>query len=87
MRHWTCEWREPAQQLWHAESRFEVERDGQVLATEYQSRSPEGRWYTQAQAVQLFREVGFSEVQLLHEFTHEPARIDDRLFTAVGIKP
>ncbi len=84
--HWTREWREPEHQLWHAESRFEVERDGNVLATEYQSRSAEGRWYTQDQVVQLFREVGVSDVLLLHEFTHEPARSDDRLFTAVGVK-
>ena len=87
VRHWTREWREPEQQLWHTESRFEVERDGHVLATETQLRSPEGRWYTQAQVTALFHDVGFTNVQLFHEFTHEPARPADRLFTALGVKP
>lgn len=87
VRHVAREWREPRQQLWHAESRFEVERDGKLLATEYQRRAPEGRWYTQAQVRDLFHAAGLANVQLLHAFTHEPARDDDRLFTAIGVKP
>jgi SAM-dependent methyltransferase len=87
VRSWTREWREPERQLWHTEQRFEVELNGTVIQTEHQRRSPEGRWYTQAQAVQLFHDAGFTDIQLFHGFTHEPAGDDDRLFCALGVKP
>jgi ubiquinone/menaquinone biosynthesis C-methylase UbiE len=87
VRSWTREWHEPAQQLWHAEQRFEVELGGKVIQAEQQRRSPEGRWYTQAQAVQLFRDAGLADIQLYHEFTRDPAQQGDRLFCALGVKP
>jgi SAM-dependent methyltransferase len=80
------EWHEPEKQLWHTEQRFEVEQSGVVVQEEFYRRSPEGRSYTQAQATQLFTEVGFTNVCALHEFTHEPARSDDRLFCILGEK-
>jgi SAM-dependent methyltransferase len=80
VRSWTREWREPEHQLWHAEQRFEVELDGEVLESEHHRRSPEGRWYTQPQAIELLTAAGFVEVELFHGFTHEPVRPDDRLF-------
>lgn len=88
VRSWTHEWHEPAKQLWHAEQRFEVERDGKVVAREQHRRSPQGRWYTQEQVIRCFREAGFGDVQLLHEFDFDqPARPEDRLFSALGVKP
>ena len=87
VRSWTREWREPEHQLWHSEQRFEVELDGKMIQADHQRRSPEGRWYTQAQAIQLFRDAGFANIQLFHEFTHEPARDSDKLFCALGVKP
>lgn len=87
VRHWGHEWREPEKQLWHTESRFEVELDGKVVATENQRRSPEGRWYTQVQAARIFVEVGFTDIQLFHGFKHEPATKEDRLFCVLGVKP
>jgi hypothetical protein len=86
VRSWTRERHEPDKQLWHAEQRFEVEVNGQVIAREFHHRSPQGRWYTQAEAQQLFRDAGFREVQLFHEFTDDPARPDDRLFSVLGVK-
>jgi len=83
----TREWREPEQQLWHSEQRFEVELDGKMIQADHQRRSPEGRWYTQAQAIQLYDDAGLTGIQLFHGFTHEPARDDDRLFCALGVKP
>ena len=80
IRSFTREWHEPEKRLWHAEQRFEVELGGSVVATERHVRSPEGRSYTQAQAVALFAEVGFTEIRALHEFTHDPALPEDRLF-------
>ena len=87
VRSWVREWREPERQWWHTEQRFEVELGGKILQSDHQRRSPEGRWYTQSQAVNLFEEVGFKHIQLFHEFSHEPAQETDRLFCVLGVKP
>jgi ubiquinone/menaquinone biosynthesis C-methylase UbiE len=87
VRSWTRVWHEPERQWWHTEQRFEVELNGHVIQTEHLRRSPGGRWYTQAQAIQLLRDAGFTSIQLFHGFSHEPARADDRLFCALGMKP
>jgi SAM-dependent methyltransferase len=87
VRSWTREWHEPQEQLWHNEQRFEVELDGVVVEREHHRRSPEGRWYTQDQAAALLRSAGLEEVKLLSGFTTEPARPDDRLFCAIGVRP
>lgn len=87
VRSWTREWREPEHQFWHTEQRFEVELNGKIVQTDHQRRSPEGRWYAQAQAIQLFRDAGFINIQVFHEFTHEPAHENDNLFCVVGVKP
>jgi SAM-dependent methyltransferase len=86
VRHWSREMRDPEQQFWHAESRFEVEQDGRIVAAEEQRRSPEGRWYTQEQATALYREAGFAHIELYDGFTFTPAHAGSRLFTAAGIK-
>ena len=64
VRAWTREWREPAGQVWHTEQRFEVEINGTVVQTEHHRRSPEGRWYTQAQASELFRAAGCRDIRV-----------------------
>jgi ubiquinone/menaquinone biosynthesis C-methylase UbiE len=86
VRHWTRERRDPALRQWHTDSRFEVELDGRVVATESHRRSPEGRWYTQSEARSLFLDAGLTAVQLLRGFEAAPASADDRLFTVVGVK-
>ena len=89
VRSWTHEWHDPLpQQTWHAEQRFEVvAADGKVLAQDQYRRSPEGWWYTQAQAEALYRDAGFTPVELYRGFDRTPATIDDRLFTVLGVKP
>jgi SAM-dependent methyltransferase len=87
VRSWTREWREPETRRWHAEQRFEVERDGEVVATEEHRRSPEGRWYAQAQAIELLEGAGLVDVELFSGFSHEPAGVDERLFWALGVRP
>ena len=86
VRSWTREVAEPVKQLWHGSQRFEIELDGKVIGTEEHHSSPGGRWYTQAQTVELFREAGFDNIQLFHEFTKNPAGPDDRLFCVLGGK-
>jgi ubiquinone/menaquinone biosynthesis C-methylase UbiE len=87
VRSWCREWCAPDQQLWHTEQRFEIEFNGEIIQTDHQYRSPEGRWYSQTQARDLLRDAGFTDIQLFHEYTHEPALETDILFCAVGIKP
>jgi hypothetical protein len=58
-----------------------------VIQTEHLRRSPELRWYTQVQAIDLYHRAGLTNVQVFHEFTHEPAGADDRLFCVLGVKP
>jgi hypothetical protein len=87
VRSWEREWREPARQCWHTEQRFEVELNGRVVETSHHQRSPEGRWYSQEQARELYRAAGLRDVRLHHDFTHEPARPDSKLFCALGVKP
>lgn len=84
VRSWKREWREPERKWWHTEQRFEVSLDEVVVAEEHQVRSPEGRWYSQDEARELFAKAGFEDVRLLHEFTREPIRAEDRLFVVFG---
>ncbi len=86
VRSWVHEWHELDRQLWYTEQRFEVELNGHVIAREEQRRLPEGRWYSQAQAAQLFAEAGLTDVQLFHGFENKPASPEDTLFCALGVK-
>jgi len=87
IRSWVREWREPARQWWHTEQRFEIEVDGEIVEREEQRRSPEGRWYSQQEAVQLYADVGFTDIQLFREFESTLAAAGDRQFSALGVKP
>jgi ubiquinone/menaquinone biosynthesis C-methylase UbiE len=87
VRRWARAWHDSAAQLEHTEDRYEVVRDGEILASELRRQSPAGRWYTQAQVRDLYRAVGFGDIQLLSKFQHAPASEDDTLFTAVGTRP
>ena len=86
VRAWERTWYEPEHQLWHEEERFQVELDGQIIASEHLRCSPGGRWYTQDQAVKLLKDGGFGEVQLFSGFSKSPAVADDRLVCAVALK-
>jgi len=83
---WERTWHEPEHQLWHEEERFQVELNGQIMASEHLQRSPSGRWYSQEQAIKLLKDAGFSEVQMLSGFSHSPATAGDRLICAIAIK-
>jgi hypothetical protein len=74
-------------QLEHTDERYELLKDGEVIAEERHTRAPGVRWYTQEQAIAMCEAAGFTDVHLLHDFTHEPARPDGELFCLVGKKP
>lgn len=86
VRRWVRETREPERQLWNAESRFEVEIGGKIVATEEQRQEPEGRWYSQEEAVALYRAAGFAETRVYEGFSLTPAPAEARLFCVLGVK-
>jgi SAM-dependent methyltransferase len=65
---------------------YQVIIGGEVMAEEQHASHPATRSYTQAQARALFESAGLSQVQVLHEFTTQPARPEDTLFTLTGIR-
>lgn len=71
-------------QLEHTEDRFEVVHGDRVVASEEHRRSPATRWYTQVQATALYREAGFTDLEVCREFTHQPASDTDSIFTVLG---
>ncbi len=73
-------------QLQHTEDRYEVLLNSKVIQSEHHKRSPALRWYTQSQALALYRNAGFEQVQILRGFENEPASATDTVFTIIGIK-
>ena len=87
VRRWSRARFDVAQQLVHTEDRYEVIVDDEIVTTEHYSRSPETRWYTLDQALDLYREMGLSDVRAVSGFTAEPASPDDKIFTIFGTRP
>ena len=87
VRRWSRSTYDLAEQLEHTEDRYEVSRDGVVLAAEQHARSPATRWYTQAQAVALYERAGFTNVRVLSEFTRQPVSPTDTIFSVLGTRP
>jgi hypothetical protein len=74
-------------QLEHTETRFETIVEGEIFSSEYHTRSPATRWYTQDQAGDLYMQAGFIDLKMYSEFSRDPAQIEDRIFCVVGLKP
>lgn len=87
IRRWQFSRYHPDTELEDTIDRYEIVRDGTVIATEEHHQSPATRSYTQEQAVHLYKEAGFEDIQVLHEFTFEPVKPEDRLFCVLGFKP
>lgn len=87
VRRWSRARYDPAEQLEHTEDRFEVARDGAIVATEATRRSPATRWYDHDEMLALYRDAGFAAVRLTREWGDEDATPDDRLVVAVGVRP
>ncbi len=73
-------------QLEHTEDRYDVLREGEVIASQYHARSPATRWYTQEQATELYKQAGFTNIRVTHELTSEPALEGDTLFCVFGAR-
>ena len=87
IRRWQYARFDPETNLEHTIDRYEIIHEGKVIATEEHRQSPATRSYTQDQAVRLYQEAGFKDIQLLHEFTFEPAKPEDIMFSVLGFKP
>jgi SAM-dependent methyltransferase len=65
---------------------YEVLKDGQVIETEVHEQAPATLSYTQAEAVALFEQAGFKDIQVLSEFSFEPVKPEDTIFSVTGIR-
>ncbi len=77
---------DPADECEHTEDHYQMIVDGQVVAEELHQRSPATRSYTQAQARALFEQAGFKTVMLHSEFSFDPVKPEDSLFTVVAVE-
>jgi hypothetical protein len=66
--------------------KWAVIKDGQVIESEVHEQAPATRSFTQAEAIALFEQAGFKDMQLFSGFTFEPVKPDDTLFSIIGIK-
>lgn len=87
VRRWQYARYDPATELEHTIDRYEIVKEGQVVASEEHHQSPATRSYTQEQAVRLYREAGFRDIQVFREFTFTPAGPEDMTFSVLGFKP
>lgn len=76
----------PATHMEDTRDTWQIIKDGVVIQSEVHEQSPATLSYTQAEALQLFKEAGFTNVHIYSEFRFDPAKPEDNLFTLVGIK-
>jgi SAM-dependent methyltransferase len=87
IRRWQYSRFDPDTDLEHTIDRYEVIRDGNLIASEEHHQSPATRSYTQAQAVKLYQAAGFKDIQIFHDFTFDPVKPEDTVFCVLGLKP
>jgi ubiquinone/menaquinone biosynthesis C-methylase UbiE len=87
VRRWQYSRFDPETDLEDTIDRYEIVHDGNVTASEEHHQSPATRSYTQEQAAKLYREAGFKDIQVFHEFTFEPVKPEDDTFCVLGFKP
>jgi ubiquinone/menaquinone biosynthesis C-methylase UbiE len=87
IRRWSRTQTDVENQLQSAEDRYEVIIEDRIVRTETHSQTPEVRWYTQDQAVQLFHEAGFVNIQLGDGFSRRAAPANATLFSLTGERP
>ena len=87
IRRWSFVRFDPDTDLEHSIDRYEIIRDGQVIASEEHRQSPATRSYTQEQAIDFIRKQVSKIFRYLREFTFEPAKPEDMTFSVLGFKP
>jgi hypothetical protein len=87
IRRWSKSRYDPETQLENNEDRYEVIRDGVTIASEYHTRSPATRQYTQSQTLDLYAQAGFVDIIVYKGFARLPAVAEDPIVTIIGKKP
>jgi SAM-dependent methyltransferase len=77
-------WVEAGTRVEHTDETYELVRDGLVVATQHQVRSPAVRGYAPDDARAALEAAGFVDRAFFHEFTREPLRDGERLFSVVA---
>ncbi len=86
VRRWSFTRYDPQTQLEHNEDRYEVFKDGIKVGEEYHVRSPATREYTFEQAVAMYVEAAFTDIQVYNGFTFDEYSKKGDLFTISGKK-
>jgi SAM-dependent methyltransferase len=84
VRRWARSKYDATTQLDHTEDRYELVKDGEVIASELHRRSPATRAYTLDQITTLLVETGYEKVRAVSGSTSEPASPDDEVFCILG---
>jgi len=87
IRRWQFSRFNPETEMEDSIDRYEIIEQGQVVASEEHRQSPSTRSYTQEQAMALYQEAGFKDIQVFSEFTFDPVKRTDTVFSIVGVKP
>lgn len=80
-------WVEAGTRLEHTDDTYELLRDGVVVATQRQVRSPAVRGYAPDDARAALEAAGFVDLTFFAGFTREPLRETERLFSVVARRP
>jgi ubiquinone/menaquinone biosynthesis C-methylase UbiE len=87
VKRWSRNTYDPGLQVENTEDRYEVIKDGVIIANEHHVRSPATRQYTQEQTQDLYSKAGFVDIRNYKGFTRLPASAEDDLFSVLGKKP
>ena len=71
-------------QLEDTEDRYELVKDGEVVATELYTRSPATRGYALDQITEMLEKAGFRDVRAVSGFSEEVASPEDSVFCIFG---
>jgi ubiquinone/menaquinone biosynthesis C-methylase UbiE len=75
---------DPKSQYEHTEDLYQMIVDEKVTAEESFRRSPATISYDQTQLKALFERAGFKDIRFCSQFTFEPARPEDNVFTVLA---
>ena len=85
-RRWSRAWYDVDRLLEHTEDRYELLRDGVVVAEELHRQSPATQGYTLTQATTLYQDAGFGVLEFYRDFTWETAQAEDQVICIIGHK-
>ena len=77
---------DPNSRYEHTEDLYQMIVEDKVIAEESFRRSPATVSYDQTPLKALFERAGFADVQLYSQFTFEPAKQDENVFTVLAQK-